>query len=63
LAVGLPLTFFFGLGYFCPEDESDKLLRNVGFSQDLQSAKSQKMTFITVIALKNLNPTYDFYHR
>jgi hypothetical protein len=42
------------LGFFCPEDEDETFLRNVG-SYNSHSATSQKTTFF--IAVKPSNPT------
>jgi hypothetical protein len=41
---------FLARGFFCPEDGSDRILRNVG-----SSATSQKTTFFIVTAVKASN--------
>jgi hypothetical protein len=50
--------WFLARGFFCPEDEGDTFLRNVGSRKIYTRATSQKTAFCIVTAVKTSDLTY-----
>jgi hypothetical protein len=44
--------WFLARGFFYPENGSDMFLRNVGFTQDLHGAASQKTAFFKLFEIR-----------